>query len=336
MLDLTPFLETFNLLENGICDKYTLKIGQEKYYFKKNYLTKEDIEIPAHIVEVLCSRILEQVGCSNFVKYDIAGYRKTIGCICKSYRKVDDEKEIDLLEILVKNKYEKEKEQLGLGRYNRQSYEIVYEKLLNELKNREHLYFFSIDNIIEQIKTYCENDGLHFDKEKTILELQEMAISDYFFYNDDRNCKNIAFLINRNNEMRLVPIFDNGMSFGFETYPHKPKQFLQLGISNIGTHQNFDNHAILKNNGLIVADIMQIYQNDERIKKYVDNFLALDIDQIISDFEVQENIAVDENFAKRIADLFKEKQSHFNAVRGKIEKRVNKSIDKCQNQNIEK
>ena len=335
MLDLDIFSHSFKLFERGICQKFVFHAGKEDYFFKKNYASLNQKEVPAHIVEVLCSRILKEVGCTNYVKYDIARYCKSWGCVSKSYRNLETEKEIDLVDMMVKNRFDVAKEKMGLFHIDKELSLVIQDQIHNEINIGDQAYLFSIENIIEQIETYCNNYDYTFDKEKLFFHFMEMAISDYFFLNSDRNWRNISLILNEKDEIRLVPIFDNGMSFALKTYPNVPRaEEIYLGISDIGTKLEFREHGILKENGLIVADILQLTENNKSLKQYVNKFLSLDIEQFIENFKLQENIDIKEDLEKRIIDLFTQRQQHFNMVKNKIEKRIKNSTNE-QNVDLE-
>ena len=329
MLVLDIFADSFKLFDNGFCQKYVFKVGKIDYFFKKNYIGLQHKEVPAHIVETLCSRILKEVGCSNFLKYDIAMYGRDLGCVSKSYRNLETEKEINLVDIMVRNSFDKDKDKLGFYHIDKELSLVIQDQLHNEMNNGKQAYLFSIENIINEIETYCKNYDYNFDREKLTFQFIEMVISDYFFSNSDRNWRNISLVLNEKDELRLAPIFDNGMSFGFRTYPAGVRQeAIYLGISDIGRLQDFEKNGILRDNGLIVADILQVCQNDKRIKQYVDKFLSLDIKQFMQDFKLQENLEIKEDVENRIVESFTQRQQHFNMVKNKIDKRIDKNINK--------
>lgn len=123
---------------------------------------------------------------SLIVDYDVEEikYKNQTFLGCKSKNFLSEGEELITLERLYKNVY------------GRSFYEDVYR--IEEIKERAKFI------VEETVKLTNIKD---FDKYLSIL-----LTVDALFLNEDRHLHNIAVIVNKNNEFRVCPIFDNGAS----------------------------------------------------------------------------------------------------------------------------
>lgn len=311
-------------VKGGVSKKFCFNIEGKDYFYKENFVDKDGIIYPNHIIEVLCSRILEKVGCKDFVRYDFAEFNGKFGCVSESFKTKKDIYEIYICDIMLHNFVcKKLDKKINFDENIRNEF---FDELCESLDDDDDsMYGMSIDTILKDLKEFCVNCDLSFDSNQVAGCLEQAIVADYFFFNDDRNWSNILFLIDENRNLTLAPIFDNGMSFGLQRYLNTASDYMHLGFSEIGTKTTLNENNILKNYGLVVADIMQLTQNDSELNQYANNFLRLDIKKEIEDLEKE--VDIDEYLKNRIVDLYQLRVNHFNLTKQKIEKRINNNFN---------
>lgn len=157
-----------------------MKWRRDEYWYKADYCGYEGLS------EIVVSKLLQysNIDSSLIVDYDVEEikYKNQTFLGCKSKNFLLEGEELITLERLYKNVY------------GRSFYEDVYR--IEEIKERAKFI------VEETVKLTNIKD---FDKYLSIL-----LTVDALFLNEDRHLHNIAVIVNKNNEFRVCPIFDNG------------------------------------------------------------------------------------------------------------------------------
>ena len=332
MISLDEYNDCAVEVKSGASKKYCFNIKGKEYFFKENYVQPSGVVCPNHIVEVLCSRILEKVGCKDFVRYYFAEFNGQLGCVSESFKNKNDVCELSFYDIMIRN-YAREKLNKNFAIDEKVNDDIVLEfeenvveKINKQINGKKIMYELSIESLLNDLTNFCSATGLNYNKDEIVNKLLQMIIFDYFCYNDDRNWSNILFVVDKNKNLSLTPIFDNGMSFGLQNYPNNAHNYIHLGISQVGEESTFEENSILQKYGLLVADILQLVANDSELNEYVENFLQLDIEQEVED--VENEIKMEKNLKFGIFRLYHLRVKQYNLTKEKIDKKISKFQNK--------
>jgi len=193
----------------------------------------------------------------------------------------------------------------------------------NELvKKCENSHLNSIEMSNEIAEEICKTNNIKFDKNKFFKKLLDTTIIDYFLSNPDRNFSNILLFINTNNEKQLEmligPVFDNGYGLGIRSYYSQlynnitPEVYdytdLALGISK---KSQLNAHVT---NDVFILDLIQASKNYPKQQQMINNFLQLDMDKVISLFEIKENFELDSDLRKYIVDTFNKRVENYKEI----------------------
>lgn len=178
-------MKTFNVEDSAIIGYDATSGGMQRKWFMGGYYIKENyFGYEAH-AEVLVSEILalsKLVPMKDYVPYELCSItdkdKTFIGCCAREFKDEDE------FEITLARTFEK--------------YAISFDKATKKMSTKEKFDF--IVNAINSIY-----------KINIAKELSLMLALDALTLNTDRHQNNISFLI-KGKEVRLAPIFDNGLS----------------------------------------------------------------------------------------------------------------------------
>lgn len=325
MLNLDKYQNTAHQVKKGVSEKYILVTESDVLYFKKNISNNYGVILPNDVLEVFVSYILEHTGCKNFVKYDFATLNGERGCVSKSFLSgVKYEISLlDAMELLYANKVQNSVLDIDT-KFDNEFFSQFYNFAVENEMNRGGSTF-TIDSICEKMEEFAQYYRVRFDKKKTANRLREIATYDYFLGNGDRTWTNLEFLVTKD-ELKLAPIFDNGMSFGIWHFENDGKApvFSHLGFTAIDDEENLEQNNLLKDGGLIVLDIMREAKNDKRVAKLVEIFKNLDFSKMLAKFKAENNIEIDEDVENYITQIYEMRVKLFKQKENKVNKIVNR------------
>ncbi len=211
VINLDDYSEKCQQLLKGYSKKWQFDIYGENYIFKTNYK-----DVRRDIIETLVSYILERTGCKNFINYELATYKGQDGCISKSFIDKNYRYELTIMKIMYINYYNE-------VNHTKANHDIeidddFFNKFCEYTDDVAGQYDFSLSFIMEQVKKYCDNYNIKYDKQELCDRLIEMAIYDYFLCNPDRHWDNILFHFNDTPDglkIDLAKIYDNGEAFNY-------------------------------------------------------------------------------------------------------------------------
>lgn len=340
-LDLTKYISTKKDFAEGYFPKFLLEINGETYIFKMNKTEQEkdgDFTYYQDIVEVFCSKFFKAVGIKNFVEYQLAKCGDDEGCVCKSFNE-QGVQSLNLRSLLALNFYnEKDKKVYPIS----QQFDV--DTFYKEWDNQNNLdnakesvwgvqYSHSVDSLIAGLNKFSQTYNLNLDKNEIKKQLKEMVILDFFMYNGDRNPGNITFLVDKNNMLKMAPLYDHGFNFGLDFIKRKvdPKELgfgFHVGLSDVGRYHGFWESKWLKMGGLVALDIYELSQKDDHIKTLVQNIRNCDFEKIFNEMETENGILIDKDIKSTIQNFFDSRvQKYDNTIR-KLNKKINQNIEK--------
>lgn len=337
MINLDKDLHKIDIFSaDGTSDKYSAVVNGKNVVFKLDYdRPSKGGRIPTSFVEVFVSRILQKVGCKNFLPYQFAKLDGEIGCFSENFKNENFVKELYFMNILCFNYINKQDKKIHCLNEDILNFEL-YKEMYKVTFYESASYNYSVDFFLEQVQTFCKTYNIYFDQTKIVDCFIEMAVCDYFLSNTDRHSGNISFVLKENNlkekVLELLPLFDNGMSFNVETINlEKVKEWLYLGISNFPRYEKIQNNKILNDYNIVVADTIQIAQNDNYINSLVENFLKLDIEKELEEFCQEQDVECEPLLKNRIVHNYKSRVADYNFVQRSIERKVKKAEQKFNN-----
>lgn len=262
MINLDEIAHKESQFNVGSLVKRMINIDGQYYIFKANNGFPYT-ETPSGFGEVLYSRIarLLKAECvvTDFAKLTIEG-RQSNG-------------------VLVKHFYTPNvRESLTFGQ--------ILTILTNQnLRIDEEMY---VANILTLIGAYARVQGYKFDEDRVALNLNKMAVMDFFFSQRDRHPDNLEFLITQD-EIMLAPMFDNGFCFNLTHFPNWDKSKfidgLELfrGVPQFLTLRKVSNYSIEEFTEEFIQDIIDLTAQDSRINVFVNDIVNLNINNILAD-----------------------------------------------------
>ena len=326
-------VEKLNIPTKGISPKMFFKMNNKVYLFKENYK-----DIRRDILESLYSYILQQVGAKNFVKYELAQYKDTNGCICESF--VDDsvKHQIRFVDILMFNYiFEKDKKRCSLDtKFDDNTFEkfYKYDTVTNPSFGE---YDFSLDTIIESVKRFCKTYRIKCDYNELISRIKDIIVFDFFLCNGDRHWSNLEFLIKEDEDnqlnIELTKIFDNGEAFGFSSALKNRKLArsyvdVRVGVSEIGRTNKFKGNHYFERGKIVAIDINELAKSDIKIRDYVEKLSSFDIHNTLKDFEKYENCVIPNEMKEEIIKNLEIRREQYTKSVEKLQRRIIKSQNK--------
>lgn len=355
VIDLDKYENYATKIKRGCCgNKYVFDFNGQKYYFKGNFehnASKDDwdIEIPVEIrqdiIESFTSSLLRSVGVRDAVNYRLATFGGEMGCVSKDFKTEKTLKEFSLYDIIMFNAYNtKQVSPLSLDYKFTERIEDFFER--NEDKQKI-FFLFNVEDIMKELETFTKTYNMSFDKNKMKNFLTELCVVDYFICNDDRHGDNISFLLQKSGPSKLelinAPIYDNGYALGtwyidnaLSNGDDKKSVEALLGLTDASPeelgkyaeliYRNTMKNNTLKNNGSLALDIVQLTKRDKHIKTIVDNFVNLNIDKKLDEFEWFNDIEIPERYKQMMSDMYKSRINHYTKRARKLQKLLDKEL----------
>lgn len=323
-----------------------LKRGNEKFYFKERLPWKEiyigDVVAPyffervglkpdEYLMYYLVEATTESGGLKpgvlskNYIgkhEFQLSYYDIALFCYCLdndiNYARIKDDK--------------------ILGLEN----ESKIKRFEDTFKQNPGQYLVSAEDMLADIQRFCNYYQFDVDMEDIEFKLKRMLIADFFLCQTDRHRGNTEFKI-KHNRLSMCPIFDHehSLSVGLLGKAYNMDKFpIYTGFSSVGAQRNtysaeanaienssilkakeiaqslrenvdfMDTSRIFKNNGLMACDIISECMRDERLKQFTFNFLNLDGQKVLDDFE-QDYMEINKFIKQCMVDQFRTMQEKF-------------------------
>lgn len=291
----------------GAFEKYIVEINNQKYLFKldktNNNCFKSNI---CSIGEVFVSYLSKNL---HFNCVDACfGFHKNLGegALIKSYLTNDIVEKYSCTEI--------------------SKFRICHMDKSVEISDSN--YFPNktddINSLMTTLKTmvkYLDHFVLNPNIEE---ELVSMSLVDYMLSQKDRFARNIEFLIteadNRNKQINLAPMFDNGMIFKFgydkdvnlncHFLKEKNAQYFKSTVENsVLVPHLYKGVTIEEENSLIARDLVKYGKKYTKIEGMLQDFISMDIKEVVKDFEEEYNINIQSEYKDTMIDMFEYKQN---------------------------
>ena len=229
---------------SGRSEKYWLINENEEIGLFKFTKTKETKE---HISEKLASDISKIIGI-ECAKIDVGTFNSRKGCMSYLINKQD--------EILIE----------GINWINK-IYPLYDSNSLYDMENEE---YYSLNMIFESITgTNLEN------------ELLRMMIFDFIIGNSDRHQNNWAFLMDKQGDLKMCPLYDNGSSLccyihedNLDTFLGNDKlRFESLANSKSKSRIRIDGKRKAEPTQLQVIEYIQKEKNNEDLTNWINEIL---------------------------------------------------------------
>ncbi len=299
MIDLTKIAITNTQEEqNGQSPKFWTNINGVNYLFKANYFYP--VQTKTNFGEVLYTRLGKKLGFpvveSTIARGEING-NVTEGVLVKSFFEIGDTESITLKDI--------------------KSFALEHKI--------DGIYESSVESDMIAINHFAKATNKRFDYSKTELEMYKLAIVDYFLGQGDRHERNIEFILNANNSLRLAPAFDNGHCLAFK----QPYFSVKLFVDKLDKHANtqkpfgdnvrlslkshYNDHCKTKNcsDTNFIFDMINLSNHNSEIKEFITNILNLDIKQELDDLEKESNAKIDDEYKRLSNEIFKNRCENF-------------------------
>lgn len=150
------------------------------------------------------------------------------------------------------------------------------------------------------METYCEINGAGQEpleflmNSKFNIKIQEMFLLDFLIFNRDRHGANVEFLINGDGDVRMAPLFDNGISFfapiDFSQEMMRAYDYNKCGPANnyLGSYDTRENLKYVNNTlkqKCLSTNILQCLFNDipescltEEHKRKITKFIKMKLE----------------------------------------------------------
>ncbi len=359
VINLDEYKDCATPIKKGACGKkYIFDIDGQKYYFKGNFEQSAadadfeyatPVEVRQDIVESFTSSLLRSVGVHDAVNYRLASFEGERGCISKDFKTPQTVKEFSLCEIMAFNFYnDRNKGRIPLDfKFQHEDIEFFVRK--NRV-NEKIFFMLNVEDIIKEIEKFTQTYGMAFDAQKMSDFLTEMCVVDYFICNDDRNWENITFLMQLDDtttpKLINAPIYDNGYALGtwyvdniFSLENDRQDVIALLGLSDVNLKelggdygglvlQNTRHNNTLKNNGALALDIHSLTKQNPHIKNIVDNFVDLDMDKKLDEFEWTNDIETPDKYRDIINQMYSSRIAHYTKRVRKLQKLLDKGNEK--------
>lgn len=217
-------------------------------------------------------------------------------------------------------------------------------------------YLVSADDMIADIRRFCTYHDIEVDIEDVAFKIKRMLIADFFLCQTDRHRGNTEFKI-KHNKLSMCPIFDHEhcLSVGLLGKAYNMTKFpIYTGFSSIGAHKNtyeaesrylekssiaggevfarslrqnkdfMDTSRIFRDNGLMACDIILECMKDNRLRNFTYNFLCLDGQKVLDDFE-KDYMKINMFIKQCMVDQFQTMQEKFALTFYAIDKHFKKS-----------
>lgn len=332
-----------------INDIYSIILGNEKWFFKRENKKTNKLTMSATDFEVFASFLLKRVFTEKYnkcvVNYEYAELKGYVlqGCASKSFLS-KKENYIDYLPIFMMDLYNNlTKQNLRYAEY--ENCKVLTNIYFNQwcdakkdIELREKKFVLSVQTIVQSIEKYAKEMKLKCNVKQLEFDLTKMVISDYFISNSDRNITNITFIITKNKHLELAPIFDNGLSNGilFESaekrfYDKKqqgdlPRFKPMITLSTDGETVDFENNKLYGNKGVLPLEIYELSKKSPKVKEIVDNFINLNLEKCFDDFAKEKGKVLPDNIKERISIYYNKKREEYLKKVNRLNKKINKEI----------
>lgn len=322
-----------------------LKQGVDKYYFKERLPRKE-----LYIGDVVAPYIFERVGLKpdDYLMYYLVEMETPEGVkpgvLSKCYIAKNEFQlsyyDVALFGYCLDNGIEyaniKDDKILGLEHSSK------IRRFEQTFKENPGEYLVSVDDMLHNIKRFCGHFKFDVDLEDIEFKLKRMLIADFFLCQVDRHRGNTEFKV-KHNKLSMCPIFDHEhcLSVGLLGKAYNMTKFpIYTGFSSVGSQKNtyeteaqnlatsgirnatmfakslkensnfMENSRLFRDNGLMACDIIAECLRDDRLKEIAYNFMCLDINKTLDQFE-KDYMGIHIPIKKCMCDQFETMQEKF-------------------------
>ena len=336
-----------------------LKKDGEKYYFKERLPRKE-----LYIGDVVAPYIFERVGFKpdEYLMYYLVDMETPEGvkpgvlskCYIGKHEFQLSYYDVALFGFCLDNGIEyaniKDDKILGLEHSSK------IKRFEETFKENPGEYLVSAEDMLHNIKRFCGHFKFDVDLADIEFKLKRMLLADFFLCQVDRHRGNTEFKV-KHNKFTMCPIFDHEhcLSVGLLGKAYNMTKFpIYTGFSSVGAQKNdylqesqnlaksgimgasefanslkknanfMDNSRLFRNNGLMACDVIAECLRDERLKKYAFNFMSLDINETLNQFE-KDYMGIHIPIKKCMCDQFETMQEKFAVAFNIIDKHFSQS-----------
>lgn len=305
--------------DKGSQMKYWVQLEDERYLFKSNF------------------KYPDYVTYSNFGEVLYSNLSKYINFPCvESYFANTDYFGGNCNGVLVKSFFEKGKQEDSMR----------YSDLVNIAKSHSKDFYFrnhfsNIDSCCDVVKYISKYLHKNIDIKQLRSDLFKMCVVDYFLGQCDRHLDNIEFIFDQNGNMRLAPMFDNGLCLSFVYTKDQVKKYLDLDISQkkeyeenknkkksfwdffkrkkdldevrgfIGGESLFElsksNLHSQNSDDRFFNTLIKEIKKDDSLGQLVNNFISLDIDKALKTLGFQNDKRLPEDYRELASRIYKNK-----------------------------
>lgn len=249
----------------GIHEKYWVDSGNKQFLFKYNKDDKDYSDFGEVFTSFVCFALgvkcVKAIFCEDF--FD-CNEQKRFGVLIESYR--------------TKNVVE--------------SFSLA--SLVNKYKRR-HCGGYIVSEILSICKEFCEDNNLLLDLNLE-QELKEMALLDYLLIQSDRHAKNIEFLVEKVDGikmLKLAPMFDNGFCLYLNNgqrenvgYLEKllTKKYVEITLNNLNIKPVFfigETDDAFDEGECITVDLAKELLRNKKLMNIYEQFKKLNINEEI-------------------------------------------------------
>lgn len=322
-----------------------LKKDGVKYYFKERLPRKE-----LYIGDVVAPYIFERVGLkpSEYLMYYLVEMETPQGtkpgvlsrCYIGKHEFQLSYYDIALFGFCLDNgiQYTDVKDDKILGL----EHQSKINKFESTFKENPGQYLVSVDDMLYNIKRFCGHFKFDVDLADIEFKLKRMLLADFFLCQTDRHRGNTEFKV-KHNKFTMCPIFDHEhcLSVGLLGKTYNMTKFpIYTGFSAVGGYKNdylmesqnlekssiygakelaqslvknadfMEKSRLLRDNGLMACDVIAECLRDDRLKKYAYNFMCLDINETLDQFE-KDYMGIHIPIKKCMCDQFETMQEKF-------------------------
>lgn len=277
-------LETSPLL-SGCMPKFWVNIDGQKYVFKQNYNSGENIGGRTDFGEVIYSNICQQL--------DVPCVESEFACYYNNGQKIDG--------VLIKS---------FLKKYE---FAINYSDMVVKVRKcYDNIKYSCASEVIKISKQYAEFNNYIIETRKVKDQIVKQCILDFFLAQDDRGINNVEFVANVET-LRLAPIFDNGFCLGLANDKFQNCQIIDhikkdpYFDFNLGT--KFSLYETTISNLDYLKELVDYCQNYHFARKFVKKVLDIDINRELNLLESQSGEKINSLTKKASAEIFNRKKN---------------------------
>lgn len=158
----------------------------------------------------------------------------------------------------------------------------------------------AFDNFLFALPEYADKNALLLDNDIE-LDLFKIMIFDFLTIEEDRHLGNIVFIKDKNDTLRLAPLFDNEFAFAIAEKLSK-KEYFNHYDALVGCARMRPYSGSKKSVRGEAVDILKVAQKDTRYLDFLKNVTQFDIKAFFEDLDKE--ISINEEYKKECIECF--------------------------------